>query len=141
MRQFIEFAFRHWLLFVALLVILGLLIGSEIMRMMRGVKSISPVQALQLINHEDALVVDIRDSGEYKSGHIPNAQNIPLSNLASRLGELQRFKDKPIILYCRSGVSSDGACSLLKKNGFKLLHTLSGGLPAWQGANLPISKK
>jgi rhodanese-related sulfurtransferase len=141
MQEFVEFAFRHGLLFVALIVILGALIGGEILGRIRGVKNISPTQALQLINHDDALVLDIRDSGEYKSAHIPNARHIPLKELENRLGELAKFKDKPVILYCRAGVSSSGAGGTLTKNGFKMVHTLSGGLPAWQNANLPVSKK
>jgi rhodanese-related sulfurtransferase len=141
MQQLIEFALKNWLLFAALVVILGLLIGNEIIRRVRGVKTIEPGQALPLINHQDALVLDIRDSGEYKAGHVPDARNIPLNNLEARLGELEKFKGKPIIVYCRSDVSSNGACALLKKNGFEAVYTLSGGLPAWQTANLPIRKK
>ena len=141
MQEFLEFALRHWMLFVALLVILGLLIGSEVWRKLRGVKDVTPNEALQLINDQEALVVDLRDNGEFKAGHIPNARNIPLGSLESRLNELERFKEKPVIVYCRAGVSSSSACGLLKKNGFKWVNSLSGGLSAWQGASLPTSKK
>jgi rhodanese-related sulfurtransferase len=141
MAEFLEFASENWYLFVALGVVLGWLIGSEIMRKLRGVTGVTPAQALQLINHEDAFVLDIRDSGEYKSGHIPQARHIPANDVQNRLNELHKFKDKPLIVCCRTGGSAEGVCTLLKKNGFATVHSLSGGLPAWQNANLPVTKK
>jgi rhodanese-related sulfurtransferase len=141
MEQFVEFVIKNWYLFAALAVILVLLIGAEVLRKVRGVSNVSPTDALQLINDQDAIVVDIREAGEYKQGHIPEARHIPSGKLKERLGELQKFKDKPVILYCRTGATSSGAGALLKKQGFGAVHNLSGGLPAWQNANLPISKR
>lgn len=141
MEQFLEFAIKNWYLFVALLVILGLLIGGEVLRKFRGISNVTPTRALQLLNHDDALVLDIRDLGEYKAGHIPDARHMPLSSLKDRLGELAKFKNKPVIVYCQTGNRSGSACALLKKNGFDAVHNLSGGLSAWQGANLPVKKK
>lgn len=141
MEQFIAFAIKNWYLFAALLIILGLLIGSEMLPRIRGIVNVNPLQALQLINHQDALVLDIREAGEYKEGHIPEARHIPLGKLKERLSELQKFKSRPIIVYCRAGARSSGACALLKKDGFDTVHNLSGGLPAWQNANLPITRK
>jgi rhodanese-related sulfurtransferase len=111
------------------------------MRKIRGIAAINPTEAMQLINHEDALMLDIRDLNEYKEGHIPDAKNIPQSALASRLRELEKYKNKPVILYCRTGARSSSAASVLKKNGFQTVHSLGGGLSAWQTANLPIRKK
>lgn len=141
MEQFIEFALKNWYLFVALLVILGLLIGGEILRKVRGIDNVTPARALQLLNHDDAVVLDIRDLGEYKAGHIPDARHTPLSNLKDRLSELTKFKNKPVIVYCQTGGRSGSACALLKKNGFETVYNLSGGLSAWQSANLPVKKK
>ena len=141
MEQFIPFAVRNWYLFAALLIILGLLIGSELLPRLRGIINVNPLQALQLINHQDALVLDIREANEYKEGHIPEARHLPLSKLKERLSELQKFKSRPIIVYCRAGTRSSSACALLKKNGFATVHNLSGGLPAWQNANLPVTRK
>lgn len=141
MAELREFAAENWYLFIALIVILGWLIGGEILRKIRGVTSVTPAETLQLINHQDAIVLDIRDGGEYKSGHIPQARHIPANNVQNRLNELQKFRDKPIIVYCNSGVSSEGVCALLKKNGFMTVHSLKGGLPAWQNANLPVTRK
>ncbi len=141
MEQFVDFALRNWYLFVALIAILGLLIGAEVMRKIRGISALNPTEALQLINHQDALMLDIREGTEYKQGHIPDAKNIPQSALAKRLRELEKFKNKPIILYCQTGARSSSAAAVLKKNGFETVHNLSGGLAAWQTANLPTRKK
>ena len=140
MAEFFDFALRHWYLFLALFVILGMLIGGEIIRKMRGIKSINPTQALQLINHKDAVILDVRAEGEFKTGHIPQARHIPVSDLNQRLKEINKFKDKPIILYCQSGNRASTAGARLKKEGFDAVHTLQGGLAAWQNASLPISK-
>ena len=141
MDQFIEFAIKNWLLFAALVAILILLIGSEILRKIRGVNTLNPTQALQLINDEDALVLDIRNTSDYRAGHIPHARHLPLDGLKDRLGELEKFKDRPIVVYCHSGNRSPQACALLKKNGFEKVHNLGGGIGAWQNANLPVKKK
>jgi rhodanese-related sulfurtransferase len=141
MEQYIEFVIKNWYLFVALVFIIGLLIGSEVFRKIRGIKTVSPIEALQLMNHQDAVMLDIRDGGEYKEGHIPDARNVPLSALKNRLGELEKFKSKPIIVYCRSGTRASSASAVLKKSGFDMVHNLSGGILAWQNANLPVRRK
>lgn len=141
MADFLEFAKENWYLFFALVGILGWLIGGEAMRRLRGVSSVTPVQALQLINHQDAVVLDIRDGADYKSGHIPQAQHIPANDVPKRLNELQKYKDKPIIVCCRTGAIAEGVGGLLKKNGFTAVHSLGGGVGAWQSASLPLTKK
>lgn len=116
--------------------------GMLIWQTIRGVaKGVSPLQATLLINREDAVVVDVRDASEFAAGHLPNARNIPLAQLDKRMGELDRFKDKPIIVCCQSGNRSGAACTGLTKAGFSNALNLIGGVPAWQEANLPITKK
>ncbi len=141
MSDFAEFARHNWLLFLALFAILGMLIGGEILRRMRGVSALDAAGALRLINDQDAVIMDIRDVGDYKEGHIPQARHIPFGALRERLGELAKVKDKPMIIYCRNGATSQSACALLKKNGFADVHSLDGGLPTWLDARLPISRK
>ena len=140
MAEFIDFAFRHWYLFVALFVILGMLIGGEMLRKIRGITALNPMQALQLINHQDAVVIDVRDAAEFKTGHLPDARHVPMSELGQRLKELNKFKEKPVILYCRTDTRASSAGKKKKKEGFTSVHTLQGGLTAWQSANLPLSK-
>ena len=141
MNDFVEFSTQNWLLFLALFAIAGILIGGEVLRKMRGVSSLSTAEALRLINDQEALILDVRDGGEYKEGHIPQARHIPLGALRDRLGELTKAKDKPIVVYCRNGTTSQAACAQIKKSGIADVYNLSGGLSAWQEANLPVSRK
>jgi rhodanese-related sulfurtransferase len=106
----------------------------------RGIKDVESIEALQLINHKNALVLDVREESEYKSGHILNAKWIPLGKLAERTGELERFRDQPIVVVCRSGNRSASACALLGKKGFTQAVNLSGGVMAWGKSSLPLEK-
>lgn len=141
MSDFIEFALHNWLLFAAMFAIAGMLVGGEVLRKVRGVSALDAAGVLRLLNDQDAVIVDIRDLGEYKDGHIPQARHIPFNGLQERLGELAKIKDKPLVLYCRTGATSQSACALLKKNGFTDVHSLNGGLSTWLDAKLPISRK
>lgn len=116
--------------------LLWALFGNRI----RGIKEVDAVSAVQLINHKNALVLDVREDDEYKTGHVLNAILIPLGKLKERLGELEKFKDRHIVVVCRSGNRSATACALLGKQGFAHAHNLAGGIMAWQKANLPLEK-
>lgn len=107
---------------------------------LRGIKEVDPIAALQLINHKNALVLDVRENDEYKSGHVLNAIHIPLGKLKGRIGELLKYQDRPIVVVCRSGNRSATACAILGKQGFAQAHNLAGGMVAWQKANLPLEK-
>ena len=102
--------------------------------------SVSPGEATQLINREDAHIVDVREADEFAGGHLPEAINIPAGKLAERIGELEKFKGKPVILCCASGMRSSKACGELQKQGFDKLYNLAGGVDAWVGAGYPIKK-
>ncbi|MCX7897351.1 MAG: rhodanese-like domain-containing protein [Rhodocyclaceae bacterium] len=106
-----------------------------------GGEDVSVAQATLMINREDALVVDVRESAEWSAGHIPHARHIALGQLASRLAELEKYKDKPVIMVCASGNRSSSGCSILKKAGFSRVFNLSGGMRAWIEAGLPVAKK
>ena len=107
---------------------------------LRGIKDVDNPAALQLINHKNALVLDVREESEFKSGHIRGAKLIPLAKLKDRIGELERFREKPIVVVCRSGHRSTSACALLGKLEFGQAYNLSGGMMAWQKADLPVEK-
>ena len=141
MSEFFEFATINWYLFVALIFVLGWLVGGEVLRKWRGVVSVTPLQALQLINHQDGVVLDVRDGAGYKSGHVAQSLHIPAAEVQKRLQELRKYQDKPLIVCCDSGTSAEGVCARLKKQGFAAVHPLGGGLTAWQNANLPLTKK
>ncbi len=106
----------------------------------RGIKEVDCTAALQLINHKDALVLDVRNDEEYKAGHILNSTPIPLGKLNERIGELEKHRERPIVVVCRSGSRSGAACATLGKHGFAQAFILAGGVMAWQKANLPLEK-
>ena len=139
--RIIEFIGNHPLLILAFAGTLGALLASEISRRLSGMKAVDPVQATQLSNRENAIFLDIRDDGEYGGEHIPEAIHITIRQLPDRIAELNKHKDCPVIAYCRSGNSSNGAGSVLKKHGFENVYNLSGGIAAWQKASLPVSTK
>jgi len=141
MSEILGFVQRHPMLVGAFVVTLGLTIWTEIQRLIRNFADISPQEAVQLINHEDALVIDVRESNEITGGKISGAKHIPLSNFAKRVDELDKFKNRKAIVYCRSGQRSLGACKQLKAHGFEEVANLKGGILAWESANLPLSKK
>ena len=119
----------------------GMLLWPMIRQTMRVGGEVGTLEATQLINRRDAVILDVREPGEYTAGHLPNAKHIPLAQLASRMKELEKFKERPIVITCASGNRSGSALSLLKKNGFKEAVNLKGGIGAWQQASLPLEKK
>ncbi len=138
----IDFIANNWHLFAALVVI-SLLIGFDTVRRGGGGGSqVSAVQLPQFINHENAVVVDVCEAEEFSRGHIPNAINIPLKELTNQLSQLEKFKTKerPIVLSCQSGQRAGRAATLLRKNEFKRVYVLGGGLAAWEKENLPLER-
>ncbi|MDD5301249.1 MAG: rhodanese-like domain-containing protein [Gallionella sp.] len=117
-----------------------MLLWSVFGNRIRGIKEVNCTAALQLINHKNALVLDVRDDGEYKVGHILNSMQIPLGKLNERVSELEKYKEQPIVVVCRSGNRSGTACAALGKHGFTQAYNLAGGVTAWQKANLPLKR-
>ncbi len=106
----------------------------------RAANELSPAEATQLINREDAHIVDVRDADEFAAGHLPEAKNIPLAKLSERAGELEKLKAKPIIVCCAAGMRSTKGCKELGKLGFDKVYSLAGGVDAWVGAGYPVKK-
>lgn len=98
------------------------------------IKSINNKSALKLINEvDDLLILDVRRFSEFKSSKIPNSINIPVDDLEFELDEIKEFKEKPILVYCKSGIRSSVACSLLEEEGFSNLYNLRGGILDYTG--------
>jgi rhodanese-related sulfurtransferase len=106
-----------------------------------GSAGVSPIEATLLLNREDAIVIDVRESGEWSGGHIPNARHIALSQLDKRIGEIDRLKARPVIVCCASGNRSASACGKLRRAGFEKVFNLAGGIGAWTQAGLPVTTK
>ena len=104
-------------------------------------KTVGCQQLSQLVNREDAVVLDIRPAADYAKGHIVGAINIPLSKLEKADAELERIKSRPIVVVCAQGMTATNACKILKKKGVESIYRLNNGMTAWLGDNLPTSKK
>ena len=141
MDQLITFASHNTILVVAIILVSLMLIHSLVGEKLRGYSSISPAESTQMINRDDALILDVRESNEYSEGHIINSLHIPLSALKTRMSDLEKHKAKKVIIACRSGHRSSQACATLRKAGFEQVFNLSGGVMAWESASLPLIKK
>ncbi len=117
-----------------------MLLWSMFGNKMRGIKEIDTASAVQLINRQNAVILDVREPNEFAEGHLLNAKLIPLKKLAERVGELEKYRNKPILVVCRSGQRAGTGTSFLNKAGFTQTYSLSGGIIAWQKANLPLEK-
>lgn len=118
-----------------------MLLWPLVMRPFRAGREVSVAEAVQLINRKDALVIDVRDTGEYEAGHIAGARHVPEKQLTERLKGLEKFKDRPLIVVCRSGTRSAVAVPVLRGGGFSTAVNLSGGLSAWEQAGMPLEKR
>ncbi len=139
--QITEFSANHTLLvggFVALLVAVFI---NEFKQASQNFSKLTPAGAIQLINNEDVIMLDVREPAETTAGKIAKAIQIPVGSVGKRVGELDKHKDKHVIVYCKTGARSGLACRELNKAGFEKVYNLSGGISAWQEAHLPVSRK
>jgi rhodanese-related sulfurtransferase len=137
MARSVDFVRNNLLLFVVAFVS-GAMLLWPLFRRTAGGPWVNTAEATHLINREDALVVDVRDPGEYGAGHILGAKNVPLSRLND--AEVAKRKERPVIVYDQGGERSSKAVAALKKQGFTRVVNLTGGLRAWQQAGLPVEK-
>lgn len=135
-----SFVSSHLALVLAFVGVTGGLIFTELSRLTRGYRAIGPAQLTELINRENALVVDIRALADYEKGHIVGAKHMVLSQFDPENKVLAKVKDLPVVLVCRTGVTVSGAAKRLIKAGFSRVHVLEGGIAAWQQADLPLAR-
>ena len=105
-----------------------------------GAGSLSPAQAVQLINREKAVVIDVCEAEEFAAGHVGGAKNVPLGQLEERLPSLVKNKSLPVVLVCASGARANRAVAVAKKLGYEKAEALAGGLKAWRDASMPVEK-
>ncbi|QHG67452.1 rhodanese-like domain-containing protein [Pseudomonas putida] len=132
----IQFATDHYILVAIFVVLLVALLVNELRR---GGQSLSNGQLTALVNADKALVIDIRPSKEYSAGHIVGALNIPQDKIASRMTELEKHKEKTLIVVDAMGQQSGAVCGELIKAGYTAAK-LSGGVSSWKADNLPLVK-
>jgi rhodanese-related sulfurtransferase len=142
MHEYIDFLSNHKLLSLAWVAIAFMLVNSFIQSKMSKVKGITNPEAVALMNKENAIIVDIRSSDAFKKSHILNAKNIPLAKFdKDGLLTVEKYKSRPIIVVCDSGVQSAGGTKKLISAGFENVFNLSSGMNGWISANLPTTVK
>jgi rhodanese-related sulfurtransferase len=134
MALFLEFLAEQWILAAALLAVIIMLIMHEARK---SGPSLSPQQAINLVNSEQGVFVDLRDAATFKQGHIVDALNIPAPKLADRLAELEKYRDRPIVLVCKMGQQAAGAGKQLRAGNYEKVYKMSGGMMEWVKLQLP----
>ena len=137
MEQLFEFIGNNYILTGIFVVLMGLFARNELQR---GGRAVTAQQLVDLINREGAVVLDVRDKNEFGEGHIVDALNIPHTAIASRIGELDRHKVKPVVVACKMGQHSGAVGTVLRKAGFENVARLRGGITEWRSQNLPVIK-
>ncbi len=137
MARFFEFVSNN-LLLVSLFV--GLLVLFILNEARRGGRSVSAQELVNLVNRDKAIVVDVRDRKEFDSGHIVDSVNIPFANLDKRLGDIEKHRERPVVVVCKMGQHSGAAGAALRKSGFTNVMRLSGGIAEWRNSSLPLVK-
>jgi len=130
----------HNFLLAAVAVVSGAMLLWPFVRLRAGGPRVSAAEATTLINREDALMIDVREPGEFSTGHALGAKNVPLARIDDGANDLGKRKERPLVVYCDSGDRSAKAATTLRKQGFARVTSLAGGLGAWQSAGLPVEK-
>ncbi len=138
MDQLTQFATNHWQLVLALAVILTITLINELVSQKKRGKELSTSAAIEMINHENAVVIDLRDADAFSAGHIIDAIHASADDLGEKQSE--KYKTKPVILVCARGLQSATLAAKLRVKGFTKLRVLAGGMSAWQTAGLPLIK-
>jgi rhodanese-related sulfurtransferase len=131
---------KNNIMLVAVAVVSGSMLLWPYLRRGTGGPWVNTLEATQMINREDAVVLDVRDAAEFSAGHLPGAKNMPLASIESRAAELEKIKSKPVIVLCGDGSRASKAAAALREKGFVKVVNLSGGFPAWQQAGLPVAR-
>jgi len=137
MVEFMQFVSQEWILFAVFLALATMLVMHETRS---GGVALSPAQLTKLVNDSEGVIVDVRDSKEFAGGHIVDAINIPHAKIASQISQLDKHKNKPVIVVCKFGQHAGGVGKTLKTAGFEQVSKLSGGMAEWQAAQMPVVK-
>lgn len=135
-----SFVQTNWMLIAVFVLSGAMLVWPYVQRGFGTVKDVSSAEATQLLNRQDAVLLDVREPKEFEGGRLPHAIHIPLSQLAGRTSELAKLVSRPIVAYCENGRRGPSAASTLAKAGFKEIYNLQGGIAAWKKDGLPVEK-
>lgn len=138
LEQIIEFSINNPMLVSAFVILLALIAFNE---SRTAGNSVNVAEAVRLINREEAVILDVRDRKAFTQGHIASSINIPTANLDTRIQELDKHKEKKILVVCNTGSSTGVAVAKLQKEGFEQVLRLKGGIMQWQSDSMPVVKK
>lgn len=138
MNQLGQFIINHWGLWLALILIFLIIFINELYTQKNQAKSVSNSDAIQMINDEDAAIFDLRDAEAFRAGHVAQAIRVASDDFSKK--SMEKYKTKPLILICARGIQSATLATQLRAQGFMQAMSLSGGIAAWQEANLPLVK-
>jgi len=141
MQDIISFVIKYWYLWASLLAVIFILIRTELTSTVAGILLISPDDVVTKMNHEDAMVVDVRDNNAYANGHILGAHHVMPKDIDDKKHKLAKAKDKPIIVVDAQGQQAPKLAATLREQGLTTLFALKGGMSAWTAAGLPLAKK
>ena len=136
----LQFLQNNWPAVLVMIISAVMLVVLTLRRHWSPIREVGAMEATQLINRRDAVMLDVRETKDYEGGRVPNAVHLPQSQLASRGDELKPLTGRPVIIYCERGQRSRTAAAALTKLGFTEVYTRRGGLRAWSEAGLPVEK-
>ncbi len=134
MALFLEFLAQQWILVAALVTVCVMLLLHE---SRKAGPSLTPQEAINLVNAENGVFLDLRDAADFKKGHIVDALHIPAAKLESRMAELEKYRDRPVVLVCKMGQQSGMAGKQLRAGGYEKVYKMSGGMMEWGNLQLP----
>ena len=135
-----EFLGNHIYLTFAFVGVLFALLFTEAQRFMRGYTALTPAGLTQLINRENALLIDVSSLQDFEKGHVPGAKHVAMSQFDPESKDLAKVRDLPVAIVCKTGQTSAQAAQRLKKAGFSKVFWLDGGLGAWSAAQMPLAR-
>ena len=135
-----DFLGNHLYLTLGFIGVVLALVVTEAQRFTRGYKALTPGGLTQLVNRENALLIDVSSLQDFEKGHVPGAKHVAMSQFDPESKDLAKAKELPIAIYCRNGQTSAQAAKRLFKAGFTKVYWLEGGLAAWTEAQLPLAR-
>jgi rhodanese-related sulfurtransferase len=141
MEQVIEFAGNHLLMVGGFVAVLGFLVWTEVTRKVQGLNELTPAEAVPWINDPNAVIIDISPAADFSKGHIVNARNLQASRLSNPDAEIQKLKDRKLLVVCKSGQTAIAAAGSLRKMGASEVAVLKGGMAQWRGDQFPVTTK
>lgn len=136
----LEFVQQNIILFIALVVVIGLLLMDPIRKRISGIKDLSSSQLPRLMSDEDVVILDVSEESEFKKGHIVDAINIPMKSLAEKMDSLKKHQSKTVVVTCPTGNKANRAATDLRKAGFSKVYSLKEGIAGWVRDNMPVER-